>query len=481
MSLSSLDRASISSKRSLTPFPDLEIFLADHVSFDSPTISGYFLNYVAPEELLPSDVVVPHSLPLSFQWAGCSYSLTKVTSFRKFCVDSSDPEPGWVSHFIAYLASVDFSIPLASEDPDFEPAKRTCRPASPVPVSSEVPTSNSFAVLSPAPDLPSPASPAVASASPKMTFRSRIPPLSIKLTSDSTLSLVQSLLSPETCMVHLRDRIRIQASSLEEYKALLSLAAHHHMEFFTHNPAANSVAKSVLRGLPSTTASDVITSALSDLQLPVSHIRQMWRTTVSPAGLRSKDFLPLWVLTHSPALKKSLSALTGLLHFRVRIEDLKSTDRVFQCFRCQEFGHTANFCKFAVRCNLSAGPHESRQCTSTDSTPRRCSNCSGAHPASSRDCPRRLSYAASLRRRLPSAVSSSPLPSAFPPLPSRPVPSRPLPSPSTVSSLTDLLSLLSSPTALDAVSLLASLLRTLVSSPQLVSNLRVLLSALTPA
>ena len=472
MSLSSLDRASTSSKRSLTPFPDLEIFLADHVSFDSPTITGYLLNYVDPD-LLPSDVLVPHSRPLSFQWDGCSYSLTKVTSFRKFCVDSSDPEPGWVAHFLAYLASIDFSIPLASEDPDFEPAKTTCRPDSPVPVSSVVPTSNSFAPLSPAPDLPSSDSP---SALPPMTFRSRLPPLSIKLTADSTLSLVQSLLSPATCIEYLRDRIRIQASSIEEYKALLSLAAHHRMEFFTHNPVANSVAKSVLRGLPSTTASDAITSALSDLQLPISHIRQMWRSTVSPAGLRSKEFLPLWVLTYPPALKKDLSTLTGLLHFRIRIEYLKSADRVFQCFRCQEFGHTANFCKFAVRCNLCAGPHESRQCTSTDSTPRRCSNCSGAHTASSRDCPHRLSYAASLRRRLPSVAVSSPLPSAFPPLPSRP-----FPPPSPTASLTDLLSLLSSPLALDAISLFASLLRTLISSPQLVSNLRVLLSALTPA
>ena len=159
------------------------------------------------------------------------------------------------------------------------------------------------------------------------------------------------------------------------------------MEFFTQNPVVNSVDKSVLRGLPSATALDAIEQAFSDLRIPISHIRQMWRNTVSHDGTRSKVLFPLWVLTHSPAVKQTFSALTGILHFRVRVEDLKSTDRLFQCFRCQEFGHRANFCKCSARCNLCAGAHESRQCSSLDSSPRRCSNCTGALTASSRAVP----------------------------------------------------------------------------------------------
>ena len=81
------------------------------------------------------------------------------------------------------------------------------------------------------------------------------------------------------------------------------------MEFFTHNPVVHIVAKSVLRGLPSATAIDAIEQAFSDLGVPISHIRQMWRTNVSIDGTRSKVLLPLWVLTHSPAVKQTLSLL----------------------------------------------------------------------------------------------------------------------------------------------------------------------------
>ena len=261
---------------------------------------------------------------------------------------------------------------------------------------------------------------------------------------------------------------------MEEYKAILSLGDHHLMEFFTHNPTVTQIFKSVLQGLPSTTTISAIQQACSDLNISISHVRQVWRSSVSPDGVRSKTFLPSWVLTHSPDVKPALSGLTGLLHFRVRIEDLKSKDRVFQCFRCQEFGHTAGFCKFSARCNLCAGDHESRHCPTSSAHLRKCSNCNGDHPASSKDCPKRVSYAASLRRRIFPGTGSLPLDSHFPPLrPSR----SPLPSSFSLSSFTDLLRFLTSPEAQEAVSLLASLLRTLGLSPQLITNFRLLLSA----
>ena len=99
----------------------------------------------------------------------------------------------------------------------FEHATKSCKLRSPtLDIPAAVPTSNNFDVLSSVPP-PPPASvsPPTPGLLPKMVFRQRVPPISIKLTSDTILSLVQSILRPDTHILYLRDRIRVHASSPE--------------------------------------------------------------------------------------------------------------------------------------------------------------------------------------------------------------------------------------------------------------------------
>jgi len=59
-----------------------------------------------------------------------------------------------------------------------------------------------------------------------------------------------------------------------------------------------------------------------------------------------------------------------------------------QCFNCQSFGHSSNFCgkpPKCVKCDLS---HASKDCTKPASTPPKCTNCGGDHPANFSGCPR---------------------------------------------------------------------------------------------
>ena len=256
-----------------------------------------------------------------------------------------------------------------------------------------------------------------------MDFKSKVPPITIRL-SASVLPTIKLLLHKDSRLVYRSSKITVRASSLDEYKTILRTAADNHMEFYTHNPVISNVSKSVLRGLPVDTSSDVILDELSAQGFVISAICQMWRPVTAADGVRSRHLMPLWVLTHHQDVKPSLRALTGLLHFRVTVEDLKYKDIVSQCYRCQEFGHPADFCKFPVKCSICAEDHDSSQCSSKALPSRKCSNCSCAHLASSWDCPARLRSAASLRR---SSSSSHPplVPSAFSPLPI-PLPSPPV-------------------------------------------------------
>ena len=74
-------------------------------------------------------------------------------------------------------------------------------------------------------------------------------------------------------------------------------------------------------------------------------------------------------------------------------------DRPWQCFRCQNFGHNADQCRYRVRCVVCAGPHLVKDCASRSSggssvgpvadTANRtvqCANCRGAHTANYGGC-----------------------------------------------------------------------------------------------
>lgn len=57
---------------------------------------------------------------------------------------------------------------------------------------------------------------------------------------------------------------------------------------------------------------------------------------------------------------------------------------VIQCFKCQQFGHTAQKCTNETRCLKCGVDHESKSCSSATLY---CANCRGNHAACSRSCP----------------------------------------------------------------------------------------------
>ena len=89
------DQTSVALKRCLSPSPhDRDLSILGYTLSESPPLHGYDLIYIDPSELLPGDVVDPLHLTLSFHWAGCFYSLVKLSSSRKFAFDPSETDHG---------------------------------------------------------------------------------------------------------------------------------------------------------------------------------------------------------------------------------------------------------------------------------------------------------------------------------------------------------------------------------------------------
>ena len=181
----------------------------------------------------------------------------------------------------------------------------------------------------------------------------------------------------------------------------------------------------------------------------------------------------------TPETRAKLLDLNGLLHFRIKIEDLKKRQTVTQCLRCQGFGHKAIFCRLQRKCRLCTQLHDSRECPNPESTPK-CAGCGGEHIASSSDCSKRKKVSEILQRK------PANIPADFPPLPSQNSNSQTLPPPprawqhpptnqnpgNHTSPLLEILSLLSNPAISNILTLLATFLSKLIQSPTAISNIR---------
>lgn len=92
-----------------------------------------------------------------------------------------------------------------------------------------------------------------------------------------------------------------------------------------------------------------------------------------------------------------LKKITGLLGFHVFFEKYRRSTDPCQCFNCQGFTHASANCTLDPRCVRCSGPHKSSDCQLIDKKSGKiptdkvkCANCSGAHTASSRECPVRI-------------------------------------------------------------------------------------------
>ena len=86
-----------------------------------------------------------------------------------------------------------------------------------------------------------------------------------------------------------------------------------------------------------------------------------------------------------------LKSVIGILNFLIRIQDYKATDIVMQCFRCQNFGHKAEFCHLKYRCVKCTGYHNTRTCDKDVAQPAM-EHCNGDHSANYQGCPEAQKY-----------------------------------------------------------------------------------------
>src|SRR6266576_2009726 len=198
--------------------------------------------------------------------------------------------------------------------------------------------------------------------------------------------------------------IKFKAAFLESYRQILNLLKEIQEITLTNNEQDTQVLGKIeyhcyklkqernycfiIRGLHPTTELQRIKDALFQQGYKVCHIVNLRKRIKSADGAYSYKQLPLHrVEIISTEHNKEVIDIKELLYTKVTMEAPWKTRVIPQCVRCQQLGHTKNYCAIAQRCVKCAGNYWTKECTKTVDTKPTCANCGGEHPTNYKGCP----------------------------------------------------------------------------------------------
>jgi len=97
--------------------------------------------------------------------------------------------------------------------------------------------------------------------------------------------------------------------------------------------------------------------------------------------------LNIFFINIKPCAKiNAIYDITTLCRQRVRIERMRKTTEIAQCVRCQDYGHTARYCRRHPNCARCGENHLTKQCVRPQDQQPTCIHCEGNHAASYKGC-----------------------------------------------------------------------------------------------
>lgn len=212
----------------------------------------------------------------------------------------------------------------------------------------------------------------------------------------------------DSCKVNLTFKLtrfgtKINCSSLEAYNTVQNRIQQCGFEYYTYDKPNERPYRVVIRGLPLVNP-DTIKDELKkqhDLQVQAIHIIK-----------RKGEYATMeesFYLLHFPKGYTNLKKLREIKHIgqiivRWEVYRNKRAD-VTQCMKCLYHGHGTRNCHLKSRCNNCSENHDTEMCPTKDVSTKRCANCSGAHAATDRSCPKRAEY---IRIRQQASIANQP-------------------------------------------------------------------------
>ena len=184
-----------------------------------------------------------------------------------------------------------------------------------------------------------------------------------------------------TLKVLSNNEIKIQPHSSEKYLPIVEELKKKNTEFHTYQRKQEKGYKVVLRNMHSSVDINELKSEIENLGhkvMKIANIRQ--RITQKPLPL---FFIELELNDNN----KKIFEINKLLNLIISFEPPRKKRDIPQCMKCQEFGHTKNYCFKSPVCVKCANKHLTSDCPIKEKIQNvKCANCDGNHPASYKGC-----------------------------------------------------------------------------------------------
>ncbi|KAJ8980948.1 hypothetical protein NQ317_001211 [Molorchus minor] len=209
------------------------------------------------------------------------------------------------------------------------------------------------------------------------------------------------------------DGIRIFPASTTDYRQITKILAEAKVGFHTYSLPEEKQLRIVIRGLSEDLPETEIKEDLQDQGYQPTTIQRM-------RNRGTKNKMPLVLVQFPEAEVSILTALRHCCMLTVRFEKQRASQDIGQCHRCQRFGHAQGKCAASPKCVKCEEQHHSTDCKKPPTTPAKCANCDGPHPASYKGCPK---YPKKAAAKPQAARPTSQLPTAQRTTQPRPTPS----------------------------------------------------------
>lgn len=202
-----------------------------------------------------------------------------------------------------------------------------------------------------------------------------------------------------------RNQLRIISSDVESYKKIITLVRENGLIGHTFNLKDQRCYRLVIKNLHHTTPHSAI---IEEMEITGNKVHgEIINVKYGPEKKPTSTFFVN--LVPSPT-NSAVKAIRSIHHQTVVIEEPKRKNTIPQCQRCQQYGHSKNYCMRPYRCVKCAQSHKTSDCPKKDrNTPAKCTLCEGAHPANYKGC---TVYREILKRKIGNKSTSKVFPRA---------------------------------------------------------------------
>lgn len=223
--------------------------------------------------------------------------------------------------------------------------------------------------------------------------KEKIPPICLKNIENYQL-LLQSIQNYVQSEFHTELKgsiIKVYASTSHDFRSLTTYFDSIRQQYYTYKNPSEKKFSAVIRNVPYSLSDQEIKVALEELNYPVHKVTRLLGKNKQPTPLCAIEL-------DNNDQGKSILNLSRLFYSVVKVEIRRQSKEIPQCTRCQNFGHTKNYCQLEPRCVRCLEAHHFSQCPNPKTIPPKCVNCQQQHPANYRGCEHYLQLKEKLSR-----------------------------------------------------------------------------------